>query len=911
MKPKIQNRFLLTATLLAGAVSPLLHAADIFKANNTTRIQDLGSWVTSSGGTTAVTAIGSTDVGVFDSTITGALSSGNLSANVALGGIRFTNPGGNVTVGVSGTAGASTAFTLNGNGTYALDMSAAEKDLTIGTTVTGGQLRWGSGNYGGITVASGRTLTVNANFTNQGNTKATALNGPGNIIFNGGAGSSTMRFSVTGGANVTLNGTGSWGSGSGALLNEILQGTVNIGNDAALSTIGLNLGGTDAANPTLTASGAARTISNAVNLVSVTTGNAIISGTHNLTLNGVVTNSGGNRTLSVNNTAQTTLGGGINLSESSSNRTLTLNGTGNVSVGAIANGSTSTAGNLTYSGSGILSLTSANSFGGTLTASSGTTRIDHTNAAQNATVSISASNAVTFGTDITTANFGALSGAGNLNLTNSGSGNVALSAGANNASSTYSGSLSGIGSLTKTGSGTLTLTNSGSFSGGTLVSAGTLTLNSSAANANSGHLGSGTVTLGNGATLTFAGNSSVTDVTQLDNDLTLSSEATATVNMGERSVLNSKVTGASNTTLHLRAGSIDRNDIGGNWTDFNGTLVLNDTNSTVRFTELTINGGSFNSGSLLNTTLDVQEATLRVAANSAGNTVRIGALTGSSSAVMGGSVTGGSIHYQIGAKNLDTVYAGTITNGSSSSRLTKEGTGKLTLTGDHNYSGQTSITGGTLALSGSGAISSSSIIVGANTTFDVAGVTGGYVLDATQILSGTGSVVGSMQVAGTLSPGNSPGTLSTDSQAWLNGGNYNWQIHNATGTAGTGYDTMLIHGVLDLSNLTSVGFAINLWSLSSINPDVNGTALNFDSTLSYSWVLASATGGISGFEPSDFAINTSAFNGTTGFANSYTGNFGLAVDGNNLVLNYTVVPEPETALLGSLGMLALLRRRRH
>ena len=62
---------------------------------------------------------------------------------------------------------------------------------------------------------------------------------------------------------------------------------------------------------------------------------------------------------------------------------------------------------------------------------------------------------------------------------------------------------------------------------------------------------------------------------------------------------------------------------------------------------------------------------------------------------------------------------------------------------------------------------------------------------------------------------------------------------------------------------------------------------------------------LSGFDVADWTINTD------GFTDSDTGTWGLAQSGNDLVLSYTVVPEPSAALLGLLGMCALLRRKRN
>jgi len=202
--------------------------------------------------------------------------------------------------------------------------------------------------------------------------------------------------------------------------------------------------------------------------------------------------------------------------------------------------------------------------------------------------------------------------------------------------------------------------------------------------------------------------------------------------------------------------------------------------------------------------------------------------------------------------------------------------------------------------------------VGASTTYNVSAVSN-YTLASGQTLSGTGTVAGAMNIVGTLSPGNSPGTLSTGSQVWQDGGRYNWQMLDATGVAGTGFDKIAVTGTLDLSGLTTGQFGINLWSLASISPDVNGNASNFDNTLTQSWNILTASAGISGFDAADFVINTGASNGTGGFSNALGGGaFSLGTIGNNLVLSFTAVPEPSVgALLGGLGVLALLRRRRN
>jgi fibronectin-binding autotransporter adhesin len=278
----------------------------------------------------------------------------------------------------------------------------------------------------------------------------------------------------------------------------------------------------------------------------------------------------------------------------------------------------------------------------------------------------------------------------------------------------------------------------------------------------------------------------------------------------------------------------------------------------------------------------------------------------------------------IGNGGGGTTFAGVIQDGAThKTALEKTGIGSATLTGANTYAGATTITGGTLAISGAGAIANSSTIqINSSTTLSVTGLSAGtFTVGSAQTLAGGGTILatGKTVVAnGTLSPGSSPGTLTQDGgilQLGV-GGDLNWQVHNASGVAGTGYDTInLINGAtLDLSLLSAGNtYNINLWSLSGIGPDVNGNATSFNNTLDYTWTLLSTGSEITGFSTDKFTINTDAFNGTTGFSNDLGGgsfSVGLADGNTDLVLHFTAIPEPGAALLGGLGLLALLRRRR-
>lgn len=360
------------------------------------------------------------------------------------------------------------------------------------------------------------------------------------------------------------------------------------------------------------------------------------------------------------------------------------------------------------------------------------------------------------------------------------------------------------------------------------------------------------------------------------------------------------------TTGILQLGQTTGIGLGGMVTTINldgGTLTAN---------EIREKGIAGTDETLIASTINFNGGTLRAGASNANFL-----LTGSiDNAVV---QSGGAI---IDTNNFNATIGKALTAGSPSGGLTKQGAGTLTLSAANTYTGATTVSTGTLALSAGGTIANSStILVDSGATFSVAGVTSSFTLGGTQTLGGPGTILATSKTVvanGTLSPGSSPGTMTQDGGILQLGanGDLNWQVFDASGAAGTGYDTVnLTNGAsLSLSLLSSLTpYNINLWSLSSIGPDVNGNAIGFDNSQDYSWTLFSQDTAISGFDPSLFAINVGSFNGTSGFSNDLGGgSFSVALggSGNSLVLNFTAIPEPSTAILGGLGLLALLRRRR-
>ena len=160
-------------------------------------------------------------------------------------------------------------------------------------------------------------------------------------------------------------------------------------------------------------------------------------------------------------------------------------------------------------------------------------------------------------------------------------------------------------------------------------------------------------------------------------------------------------------------------------------------------------------------------------------------------------------------------------------------------------------------------------------------------------LAGNGSV-GNLVVnnGGTLSPGASPGTISvTGNATWGEAGTYAWQVNDATGTAGAdpGWDLTAITGTLTISATSGSKFTINVSSLT-----LDGASpKNFSPGTGYTWKIASAAGGVTGFDASVFAINTSGFFFPGG------GTFSVANSGNDINLVFTPRTQVSTDVTAS------------
>jgi len=814
---------------------------------------------------------------------------------------------------------------------------------------------------GGISIAQEGTgllkfthnLTVSGSgnkiFTLQGSTAGTGEIS-GNII--DGAVGSVISLVKTGTGQWTLSGSNSYSGGT-----TINGGVLAITNKNALGTGGLSLG-TSTGTSTILAT-TALTGANAIanNLTAGAAGPMIIGGSNDMEFTGTVFGSANttSRTLTINNTGSTTFSGPVFItSGTGSGVGLTINGSGVSSInGAIANSSTTgSLSTLTYAGSGKLTLSGTNTFTGGLTVSSGTLSVGSINESGTAGVfgsgtSVtlgSAANVATLeytgasGTTGRVFTLGSSTGTGTLLVSNA-STNLTL-----NTNGTILNSVGGSGVFVKAGSGTLSLTGTNNGISGPA----TFVINQGVVNA--AHSGAGGASNQAIRSInTIINNSGTLLLGTGGNGDQIISTGTVTVNSGgvfDLNGLNEGIGSLANTD----SGGVITNNAGIGTTSqlattngvtysFGGRILDGATGGTV---SLQVSSGAFatlsgsntysgptavTSGTLSVSSINSVSGTAHLAASNLGapttianGTIGLGTTSATGVLVYTGAgettdrvvnmlgTTGGAILDQsgsgllkftsdltatgVGTKTLTLrgstagtgEISGAIVNSSPANvtSVLKTGSGTWTLSGQNTYTGSTSVSAGTLLINGT--VSGSSAVTVAS------GAT----------LGGSGTVGGSVGISsgGILSPGNSPGILSTGNLTLA--GTLAEQLGKSGGSpiAGTDYDQTNVTGTV---TLTGGDLTLTLLGGTQVG-DKYFIILN-DSTDAVTGIFASLNG-----VSTDLSQNAFFTFGGQQFQISYTADSsgGTFLGGNDVALQ--AVPEPQTFALVGLGLTALLWR---
>ncbi|MEO6477601.1 autotransporter-associated beta strand repeat-containing protein [Luteolibacter sp.] len=432
-----------------------------------------------------------------------------------------------------------------------------------------------------------------------------------------------------------------------------------------------------------------------------------------------------------------------------------------------------------------------------------------------------------------------------------------------------SGGITGSGGLTKSGAGTLTLSAASTYSGGTTVNAGTLVIGSSSTptsgTVTSGPVGTGAITLAGGTLGMAGGNFTVA------NNINVTASSIIQSGNSFNPVLSGNITGSGNLR-QSPTGFTGRLQLSGNNSGYTGTFTEDGGNTSLEF--LSASAGSASAAWVFNNTI-----AQRTRFNFGTDTINLGSLSGSGD-LANIAASGTTATLSVGALNTDTTFSGVLAaNGTSHLALTKVGTGKLTLSNANTYTGKTTIGGGSLTLASTGSIANSSEISINGGNFNVSAVSG-FSLGSAQSLTGSGgSVTGAINVNGTLAIGNSPGTMTFNNDLTFgSSAASNFEFTNITlginsydlAQGGAGSQAVTFGGTLNL--LFSGGTYANGGSVQIFNFDTYGGTF--------------ATVNFSGLDVGQSAV----FDTATGYV--------------------TVVPEPGAALMGGLGPLVLLRRRR-
>jgi fibronectin-binding autotransporter adhesin len=492
-------------------------------------------------------------------------------------------------------------------------------------------------------------------------------------------------------------------------------------------------------------------------------GAGTITGAHTLSVSGTITTAGGATAIS---TTSLSAGGVLAINNS-------IN-TGVLTVSAVIYGQNG----LTKGQTGTLVLSAANAYSATTTINDGTLRLSNgSNLPDGSALTIA--NAVTAILDLngTSETIGPITG--------SASSRIYLNAGTlttnATADSTFAGVISangvaGAGNLVKMGQARLILSAANTYTGSTTINEGTLRVSGGAAISNSSAV---IIANANGALLDVVTNSetvgSISGGGPSGGKISVASGITLTCGDATNTTFSGSIFGAGNL-IKNGAGTLTLagvNNYTGTTTVSAGTLQCAGGNAIPDSSAVLVNdiAGVF---------IDLN-----------GSTETIGSLA-SIGGGAGGNITLGSGKLICGVNNTDTMLFGYI-SGNTGGQLEKVGTGTLTLQNSNalnNYTGQTTVSGGTVVINGmqtaSAIVLNGGIVGGAGTCGAISvnpGGMNGIIRPNTAAARGTLTTGGA---AGTvnLSQGNNPAVRI--------------RVTGAAAVVGTDYDRLVCGGALTL-----------------------------------------------------------------------------------------------------------------
>jgi autotransporter-associated beta strand protein len=719
----------------------------------------------------------------------------------------------------------SSAVTVNSSGQ--LDLAGFSGEIGS-LTMTGGNVSAGAGSLGlngGVTVnAANATATIAGNLSLQGGARTFNISdgnaapdllvsatiadgtGTGEIIKSGpgtlqitAANTYSGMTTVSAGALALLNSSGLGASNQGTIINS--NGTISLNAVAVIGEPLTLAGGTLASDNGSNFWSGNITLNNSSTLASATNAplnlSGAISGTGSITKTGegtLIFSGNSNNTYS----GLTTINQGtLMLGKSTGNAVPSAlvigDGTGGANADVVRFAGDSQLGassSVTVNSSGRLSLDGFSGVLGSLTMTSGNVDTGSGTLGLNGSLTV---NSASVPANIT-GNLSLQGGTRNFSVANgSAATDLVVAAIISNGS--------GSGGITKTGGGTAQFTAANTYSGTTAINAGTLAIFNGSALGNSSQ---GTILNSNavlslnsigisGELLTLAGGTLACDAGSnfwtaniaLPNDSIATVATNSTLNLsGAISGAGALAKGGAGTLLFSGTSA---NTYAGATTVNQGTLLLskNAGLSAIAGGLVVGDGNGGVNGDVVRLETDQQISTdSAVVVNSSGlldlknSTNAIGALSGAGHIVFASA----SAKLIVGNNNASTSFDGVI---SGPGGVEKVGTGTLTLTGDNSYTGPTSVSAGRLIVNGSQP---------------------GSAVTVNGVLGGSGQV-GGVTAAGTISPGASPGILTSSQVTFRTNAIYRVEVNGSA--PGFGYDQLNVSGNIVLAGAleVTVGFA--------------------------------------------------------------------------------------------------------
>ncbi|MFN5209970.1 MAG: autotransporter-associated beta strand repeat-containing protein [Bacteroidota bacterium] len=604
-----------------------------------------------------------------NTTVTGGELRLNPSANATFASQVVLNGGTLGTTGISASRTWTSSSTLNvtANSTIALASATAHTitfaasnavSWTAGTTVT---ITGWSGSYNGTTGTGGKIFFG----SNSSGLTAQQLS---QIVFNNGTNNFSATILSTGelvpssniiipwintGAATDWYTAGNW-SPSTASNVWTTSNIAQFNNAGTATTSGINMGTAPLSI------GAIDVTSNRTRVLTI--GNSVTTaGT--LTLNGAVVRATSNTILSNNSSSlftvqdnETGTGKIMNVAlGNSTDNIVNISSSGGITISSIIEGANR---NLTKSGSGtgVFTLSGANTYSGTTTINSGTL-------ACGAVSTLPAASAVVLAnTSGTTLNLGGFNqSVASISGGGSNGGNITLGSATLTANqsgnTTFAGIISGTGGLTKSNSGTLILSGANTYSGTTTVSGGILRLGASGVIADGSAISLGGGTLSSGASAGFS---------ETMGTLALTSSSTIALGTGNHTLTfsnSSAVSWTGSTTLTITGWSGSAGSSG-----TAGKIFFGNSSSTLTSSQLAqITFSGYSSGGAL---LSTGELVPLLAVPSITTTTAASSITATTASSGGQGITGSALS----AKGLVYSTAAVSTNPTLSNSVLTDGT---------------------------------------------------------------------------------------------------------------------------------------------------------------------------------------------------------------------------------------------